>query len=198
MRRGHLDGAATSLSVVMPAYNEAERIAESIKTTVEALSRWNSSFEVILVDDGSTDETARIGVALQQRLAPLVRFVPLSKNSGKGAAFLAGAAAAHGEYVALFDADLDIHPSQIKALFEAMEATRASMVVGSKWHPDSNVEYPPLRRLISRAYWKLTQTLFRLPVRDTQTGIKMLRGNVISDVLPRATLKFDRSATSRA
>lgn len=176
------------LSSCLPI-NEAERIAESVKITVEALSEWSDSFEVIVVDDGSTDATASIGASLEDRHSPVVRIVLLPKNSGKGAAFLAGAAAARGEYVALFDADLDIHPSQIQALFDVMKTTAADMVVGSKWHPASKVEYPPLRKLISRAYWKLTQTLFRLPVRDTQTGIKMLHRRVTSEVLPRLLCK---------
>jgi len=178
-----------SLSVIMPAYNEADRIAESVKTTIEALSEWNDAFEVIVVDDGSTDETSSIGASLEKRHSPLVRIVQLQKNSGKGAAFLAGSAAAQGEYIALLDADLDIHPSQIRTLFNVLNSSTAGMAVGSKWHPASQVDYPPLRRLISRAYWRLTQTFFRLPVRDTQTGVKLLRRNVAGDVLPRLLCK---------
>ncbi len=177
------------LSVVMPAYNEADRIAESVKITVNTIMEWADSFEIIVVDDGSLDATASIVASLQNEHRSVVRSVRLAGNCGKGAAFLAGAATAKGEYIALLDADLDIHPSQIKTLFDVLHGTRTGMVVGSKWHPASRTEYPPFRKFVSRAYWKLTQVLFRLPVRDTQTGVKLLRRNVAKDVLPRLLCK---------
>lgn len=173
----------------MPAYNEADRIAESVRITIKAIKEWTDSFEVIVVDDGSADGTADVAAALQDQYTPVLRSLRLSMNSGKGAAFLSGAAAARGDYIALLDADLDIHPSQIRTLLGVSEETHADFVVGSKWHPASKVDYPPFRRLVSRAYWMLTQALFRLPVRDTQTGVKLMRKTAANHVLPKLLCK---------
>ncbi|MHB8148109.1 MAG: glycosyltransferase [Vulcanimicrobiaceae bacterium] len=181
--------APLCVSVVMPAYNEAERIAESIRTTVAALSKWTDSFEVIVVDDGSTDGTADICAAAQTGYDGRVRTVKMRANAGKGHAFLAGSWFARGDCVVLLDADMDIHPSQVRGCIEHMDEAMLDIVVASKWHPRSVVRYPFHRRFLSRGYFALTRLAFRIPVRDTQTGLKVFRRRVVENVFPKMLVK---------
>jgi glycosyltransferase involved in cell wall biosynthesis len=102
---------------------------------------------------------------------------------------VAGASYVRGEYVVFLDADMDLHPSQLPTFFEIMERENADAVVGSKWHPQSEVAYPPLRRIYSLGYFAMTRLLFGLPLRDTQTGLKLFRTSLIRDVIPRVLSK---------
>jgi glycosyltransferase involved in cell wall biosynthesis len=94
-----------------------------------------------------------------------------------------------GEYVAFLDADMDLHPEQLEEFFAIMKARDADVVIGSKFHPQSKVEYPRLRRIYSFFYFMLVRSLFGLPVRDTQTGIKLFKREVLERVLPRVLVK---------
>jgi hypothetical protein len=89
-----------------------------------------------------------------------------------------------GDCVAFFDADLDIDPSTLVVLFTQLLNTKADGVVGSKFHKRSSVNYPLLRRTQSKIFMLLVFILFRMKIRDTQTGAKVFQVNVINDVVP--------------
>jgi hypothetical protein len=84
---------------------------------------------------------------------------------------------------------MDLHPEQLADFFDIMENRNADAVIGSKFHPESQVDYPPTRRLYSFFYYLLVRSLFGLPVRDTQTGIKLFKRAVLDRVLPRVLVK---------
>lgn len=177
------------LSVLLPAYNEAERLRANLLETLATLDTAPAEagvqpFELILVDDGSSDGTADIarGVAA---LDARVRVVSYAPNAGKGAALRRGFEAARGNLVAFLDADLDLHPRLLLKLMDTMRATEADAVIGSKWHPQSQMDYPFMRKVYSAAFYALTRLLFGLPVRDTQTGIKLFKRGVLEQVFPR-------------
>jgi glycosyltransferase involved in cell wall biosynthesis len=111
------------------------------------------------------------------------------RNKGKGNALICGTAYSKGEYVAFLDADMDLHPEQLENFFAIMNSRGADVVIGSKFHPQSKVEYPRLRRIYSFFYFMLVRSLFGLPVRDTQTGIKLFKREVLEKVLPRVLVK---------
>jgi glycosyltransferase involved in cell wall biosynthesis len=111
------------------------------------------------------------------------------KNLGKGRALKFGARFAKGEYIAFLDADLELHPRQILDFFEIMRKTGADVVVGSKWHPDSAMNYPPARGVISRLYYLGVKLLFNLPIRDTQTGLKLFKAHVLKQIFPLVLVK---------
>ncbi len=170
------------ISVIMPAYNEEGHIAGSIAETVRALS--GLDFQLIVVDDGSLDRTfqvAREAAGDDQRISVL-RY---PTNAGKGAALRFGFQEATGDLVAFLDADLDLHPGQLWTLYAVMQQTGADVVIGSKRHPESKLDYPWHRRFISWGYFTLVNALFGLPLHDTQTGIKLFRRGVLERVLPR-------------
>jgi len=178
----------TQLSVLLPAYNEADRLRVNLLETLKTLDAAPQDagvrpFELILVDDGSSDETASIAreVAL---LDARVRVVSYAPNAGKGEALRRGFASAQGSLVAFLDADLDLHPRLLLDLLQVMREQKADVVIGSKRHPASHVEYPVLRRIYSAVYFGLTRILFGLPVRDTQTGIKLFKRAVLENAFP--------------
>jgi len=177
------------LSVLMPAYNEAHSIAENVCETVETMQLLGKAFEIVVIDDGSLDGTHAAASSVLRAWPDHVRVVRCSRNEGKGNALICGAWYSKGEYVAFLDADMDLHPEQLASFFAIMKSRDADVVIGSKFHPASKVDYPPLRRVYSFFYYMLVRTLFGLPVRDTQTGIKLFKRSVLDRVLPRVLVK---------
>jgi glycosyltransferase involved in cell wall biosynthesis len=177
------------LSILMPAYNEAHSIAENVCETVETMRALGIDFEIVVIDDGSMDGTVAAASSVLRTWPDHVRVVRCQRNEGKGNALICGAWYAKGDYVAFLDADMDLHPEQLARFFEIMTARNADAVIGSKFHPDSKVDYPLQRRIYSFFYYMLVRALFGLPVRDTQTGIKLFKREVLECVLPRILVK---------
>jgi glycosyltransferase involved in cell wall biosynthesis len=176
------------VSVVIPAFNEAPLVEHCVIETVATLTALGLRHEVIVVDDGSDDGTAELARAVAGRYEN-VRVVGHQVNEGKGSALIRGARDAVGDLVLLLDADLEVHPEQLRLLRTTMAETGADVVIGSKLHPDSQLDYPLDRRILSRGYYLLVRVLFRLPVHDTQTGLKLYRRDVLARVLPRLVIK---------
>ncbi len=173
-----------SVSILIPAYNEASSILEMVRETVRAMDELALDYEIIVIDDGSSDETHdRIDKAVQD--FPLLKTVALAENVGKGNALKRGFQASSKKLVCFLDADLDIHPYQVGRLISEMERSGADIVVGSKRHPLSKVDYPRIRRLYSTVYYYLILLLFHLPMRDSQTGIKLFKREVLERAFPR-------------
>ena len=144
---------------------------------------------MIVVDDGSPDETYHEAAKLLSSQAGRVRIVQYDENQGKGNALMCGAWFARGDYVVFLDADMDLHPAQLPIFFEIMERTGADVVIGSKRHPLSKVNYPWIRRIYSAIYYAIIRLMFGLPVKDTQTGLKMFKREVLQRVFPRILVK---------
>ena len=169
------------LTIVVPFFNPGPRFLPSLEHLVAVLRAESTSFEVIAVSDGSTDGSAE---ALQEMNSDVVRSVVLKRNWGKGEALRVGLSMGKGHYLGFIDADGDIDASIIKPFLALVSAYEPDIILGSKRHPMSKVEYPPLRRVYSWGYQQFIRGLFRLDVRDTQTGIKLIRRDVLAAVLP--------------
>jgi glycosyltransferase involved in cell wall biosynthesis len=176
------------LSIVVPAYNEAAAIAGNVAAVERAASGIADDFEIIVSDDGSTDGTLQAALELARRDGR-VKVVETRPNAGKGWALRKGALAAKGDYIGFLDADLDLHAEQFARLYKVMLRENADAVIGSKRHPESQVEYPRLRRVISFAYYALVRALFGLGLTDSQTGIKLFRRDALLSVLPLLVVK---------
>jgi len=170
------------LAVVMPAYNEEKRICENLLTCAKTLEKFTASFRIIAVNDGSTDETE---TEMRQAAAEDARIGIISypKNRGKGYAIRRGMLASKARYTAFLDADLDLPPQQLEGYLAVMKQEGADIVLGSKLHPDSKLEYPFYRKIMTHGYYMILKVLFHLPIRDTQTGIKLFRTERIHPVL---------------
>jgi hypothetical protein len=169
------------LSIIVPCHNTGPGL-RAFLARLEAELRAADSYEIIVVSDGSTDET----LATARELAsPTLRVVHYPDRSGKGHALRVGFSRARGRYIGFIDSDGDIDPQAIGPFLTLMRTYQPDIVLGSKRHPMSQVAYPALRRIMSWVYHKLTRLLFRVNVRDTQTGLKVVRQDVLTAVLPR-------------
>jgi len=173
----------------MPAYNEAGRIASSIEETVKTFKEFGCSWELILMDDGSTDNTFEILQEFSHRYPQHLIVKKNPFNLGKGRAIKKALHYLTGDYVVWLDADMELHPIQVQTLFDIMRLDNADIVIGSKLHPNSVVNYPASRRLVSLVYYLLVRLLFNLPCHDTQTGLKLFKTEVLRNVFPRILVK---------
>jgi len=171
------------LSVVMPLYNEGAKITSNVDQTLAVL-RMLGPFEIILVNDGSSDNSGDEIKRLSDTFPDEIVSLQLPR-SGKGEALRRGAQEARGEFVVFIDADLDLPPEQILFFVAIQRVKKADAVIGSKMHPDSTVDYPLIRRVYSLGYFLLVKLLFGLPVRDTQTGLKLVRRTLLLAALEK-------------
>ncbi len=167
--------AAPQLTVIVPAWNEANRIADCLEQLEESLGHLHP--EIIVVDDGSRDATAEVAQHWIDTHLACDAHVLVRPHRGKGQAVYAGVRRSSGVDVAFIDADLDIPAEEILHLLRERTAAQAPVVVGSKrqlsWR---ELPGPPLRRTMSITFSAVVTHLFDLPVRDTQTGIKLFPG----------------------
>jgi len=174
------------LSVIVPAYREGPRIYGNLQKLLTELDHLGMDYEVVLVSDGNTDDTE----SEARRIAsPHLKVATYSVNMGKGYALSYGVRESTGDLVTFLDADMELHPRDIKPFIEMMKGGNYDIVVGSKRHPQSHVSYPWFRRLQSLAYQLVIRVLFNLNVSDTQTGHKLLRREVVADVVPLLAVK---------
>ena len=169
------------LTIVMPCYNEGTRIYRNVIETITQVERFCDSFRLIVVNDGSQDDTEyEIKRAMESDRR--IGLISYDKNRGKGYAVKRGLLAAKSEYVAFLDADLELPPYLLEGFLKKAEEG-ADAVIGSKMHPDSQVEYPFLRKVMSKGYYWFLKLLFGMKLHDTQTGIKLFRADRINPVV---------------
>jgi len=176
------------LSVIMPAFNEGDNIYGNLRETAACLETLKVPFEIVLVDDGSSDNT----ISEARRAAEADSRIILARNYhnlGKGWALKTGFNRCRGEVVAFLDADLDIPPAQMGLLLNKLDSGGFDVVIGSKLHPDSQLAYPRYRKLFSLCYYLFIKFLFGLPLKDTQTGIKLYRRSVLAEIFPHILVK---------
>lgn len=165
-----------SLSVFFPAYNDGGTIASLVIRTVQIAGTLTPDFEVIIVNDGSSDATAEIANELS-RTYPQVRVIHHAKNRGYGGALRTGFAAATKQLVAYTDGDAQYDPAEITALWHRLTPD-ADMVNGYKisrsdpWH----------RIVIGRVYHHVVKLLFRLRVRDVDCDFRLMRREIFDRV----------------
>lgn len=174
------------LSIIIPAYKEEKNIYRTVDNILKAHEVLDYDYEVIVVVDGSPDDTARVA---RRHRSKKLRVYEYSKNHGKGHALKVGTRLAKGEIITFTDAGGDFNPKQFDKCVRLMEIFDADFVIGSKRHPASRVDYPPVRRIYSWCYQKMIRILFGLNVTDTQTGLKFLRRKVAKNVMPRVLVK---------
>lgn len=175
------------LSLVVPSFKQADTIASDLRNLITFLDSLYCEYEIIVVIDGDIDNTAQV---IQHD--PLLRHVVvevLPKNQGKGFAVRNGFLQAQGAIVGFVDAGSDIDYECIRLMIDIMRFSHADIVIGSKRHQLSEVQYPFIRRIYSLGYQILYQGLFKIAVRDTQVGLKLFRKDVIDAVLPHLKIK---------
>ncbi len=182
------DDVKIELSVVVPAFNEEERILNNALEISRAVSQFCETYEVVIVDDGSSDKTKEM-IKKAAATDSHIRAAGYKENRGKGYALKRGVRVARGERIAFCDADLDLHPSQLQGFMKLMDETGAAAVIGSKMHKASKVDYPFIRRVYSYCYYLFLLVVFRLNTKDTQTGLKLFKAEIIKPVMRKILVK---------
>jgi glycosyltransferase involved in cell wall biosynthesis len=181
----NLDG---KVSVLVPAYNEAYNIKANMEETIRTFDEFGWDYEIIIIDDGSSDDTFEFATEISQKHSHIM-VKKNFENYGKGRALKKGFRYTSGKYTIFLDADMELHPAQLQTFFDIMRLDKADIVIGSKFHPNSNISYPWHRRIVSFTYFFLVKILFGLPIHDTQTGLKLFKAEVLRDVFPRILVK---------
>ena len=166
------------LCVIMPAYNEGIHIKENLLKASYIISGFVHNYKIIVVDDGSSDNTREEIISAAKKDSK-ISYVSYKPNQGKGKAIERGVEYANANYIAFLDSDLELNPVMLKGFLRAMIDEKADIVIGSKLHKDSKLEYPLMRRIMSIGYYITLKLMFRLDIKDTQTGIKLFKAPVI-------------------
>jgi dolichol-phosphate mannosyltransferase len=175
---------SVDLSLVLPVRDGAVWIEKSLRTVVRCLESEMDSFEVIAVCDGDHDSGWRAAMRVAGE-DPRVRVFHYPQCQGKGFALSFGVAQSTGRLVGWLDSDLDVAPEAIIRAYRCFDAAAdIDAAIGSKRHPESRIDYHPVRRLYSAGYQVLVRLLFRLNVRDTQVGAKVFRREMMEIVTP--------------
>jgi glycosyltransferase involved in cell wall biosynthesis len=169
--------AKPGLSIFFPAYNDSGTIASLVITALQTARGLTSDFEVIIVNDGSADATARIADELA-RTYPEVRVVHHARNRGYGGALQSGFKAATRELVFYTDGDAQYDPSEMTRLWHALDDT-IDLVNGYKISRSD----PFHRIVIGRIYHHTVRLLFGLQVRDVDCDFRLLRRSIFQQVL---------------
>ena len=148
------------VSILVPVYNIEKTIEKNINILIEKVSPFFMNFEIIISDDGSSDnskeEIKKICTNFQnnntnKNLKNIIG-IYARENQGKGHALKRACEMSSGEYIIFCDGDMEIDPSQLENFFVIMQKENADVVIGSKRHKDSVVNYSNIRKLISFIY----------------------------------------------
>jgi glycosyltransferase involved in cell wall biosynthesis/O-antigen/teichoic acid export membrane protein len=181
-----LPQVTVDLTLVVPFYNPGLGFGQHVSQCIEVLSSTGLSFEILAVSDGSTDRSEDQLLHVDPNVLRVLR---LDGNQGKGAALRTGLLEGRGRYLGFIDSDGDLSANLLLEFVKVIQDDGPDIAFGSKRHPESKVVYPPIRRIYSFGYQQLIRVLFRLPLRDTQTGIKVIRRDVLVSALPRMVEK---------
>ncbi len=174
------------LSLVVPAYKQEKTIVKDVQSLLSALSVLPFKYELIVVEDGYLDGTAG---KIKQIKDSHLKIYGYKENCGKGFAIKYGVEKAKGDVIGFIDAGMDLDPSEISIALNIMDWNKADIVIGSKLHPESKVEYPFQRKILSWGYRTLTHVLFGFNVKDTQVGLKLFKGKVAKEVFSKIVVK---------
>lgn len=176
------------VSILVPVYNMEKNIERNINILTEKISPFISNFEIIISDDGSEDNSKNVIEKICNENKNIIG-VYSKENHGKGNALKRACEIANGKYIIFCDGDMEIDPSQLENFFEIMHKENADIVIGSKRHKNSVVNYSNVRKLISFVYFMFVKIFFHLPIQDTQTGLKLFKREAIINVFPRILVK---------
>lgn len=174
------------LSVIVPAFRQEKTIYKDLSLLEDTLKEVDSNYEIIVVVDGEVDRTRE---EASRYKSSKVNVIGYKDNHGKGYAVRYGMSRAKGDIVAFIDSGMELKPRGINMLLEHMKWYDADILVGSKRHPVSKVNYPLIRRAYSFGYQMLVRILFGLKIKDTQVGLKLFKRKVLEEVLPRLQVR---------
>ncbi|MGM0515974.1 MAG: glycosyltransferase family 2 protein [Pseudomonadota bacterium] len=171
--------SAAPLSIVVPVYNEEENVAPLVERVHEALADYGAAWELLLVDDGSSDRTVAEAKRMREQFGTHVRPVPLTRNFGQTAAMQAGIDLARGEVIVTMDGDLQNDPVDIPRMVDRLLREDLDLVAGWRINRKDNLW---LRKVPSRLANRLIRRLTGVNLHDYGCSLKVFRGEVIKGV----------------
>jgi glycosyltransferase involved in cell wall biosynthesis len=170
------------VSVVFPAYNEADSLEAAVDEVTQALNEFTCSYEIIIAEDGSTDGTDKLAAALAEKY-PFVKHIHGEKRLGRGAALKNAFKQSSGEVLVYMDLDLATDLEHLKTLVEAVESEGYEFATGSRMLPESNVKRSGTRNIASKTYNFMVRALLGSKVKDHQCGFKAFRREPLMQLL---------------
>jgi glycosyltransferase involved in cell wall biosynthesis len=182
-------GEAIAITLVIPAFNEAGRIAHTLTTAIDALNELDESWELLVIDDGSTDLTAEISASIAAS-EPAVRVISLP-HRGKASSVAHGLSVANGDVVLFSDADLATPLRYLEPFIERSRAG-ADVVIASREGMDAHrIGEPEYRHVMGRVFNRLVQWLLLPGIEDTQCGFKLFTREAAREITKRTLLYRD-------
>jgi dolichyl-phosphate beta-glucosyltransferase len=177
------------ISVIIPAYNEEQRIVPTVRRISEYLKDNWRDYEIVIVDDGSTDGTAKAVEELSGGL-PNVSLLRSEKNRGKGSAVKKGVLLSRGELLLISDADLSTPIEEVEKLLPFMDEG-FDIVIGSRGLGASEIDVrqPWYREGMGKTFNVLVRVLLMGGIKDTQCGFKLFRGDVARNVFEKSRIE---------
>jgi dolichyl-phosphate beta-glucosyltransferase len=177
------------ISIIIPAKDEQERLPPFLRTVIEFCRRSTHSYEIIVVDDGSKDQTANVSLSFQKEF-PSLKVISLGSNHGKGYAVKQGFFAAQGDIVLFLDADGSTQPQEIERHLGLFDQGY-DIVIGSRVLRDgkSQVKAKAYRRWMGVVFNFLVSRILIKGIKDSQCGFKMFRAPLIKDLFGRLHLE---------
>ncbi|MFB6112689.1 MAG: flippase-like domain-containing protein [Halodesulfurarchaeum sp.] len=177
--------SGVEVSVVLPAYNEAESIEETVQITLDTLDSFlpAGTFEVIVAEDGCEDRTPEIASRLAAN-DERIRHFHSDERLGRGGALNSAFEAASGETLVYFDTDLATDMKHLEELVESVRSGEYDVATGSRWIPGREADRPAKRGVPSRVFNRLVRTLLGSDLRDHQAGFKAFSREAFEDLRP--------------
>jgi dolichyl-phosphate beta-glucosyltransferase len=159
------------ISIIIPGYNEEKRISQSLKALSSFCEEHFERYEIVFVNDGSTDKTREI---VENLAPPFLKAIQLESNQGKGYAVRKGMLEARGDYRFFTDADLPYDLNAFPEAIRIFHATQCDVVAGARDLPESSDQssQTQLRKLTSKCFSALVRFMLKVDVKDTQCGFK--------------------------
>ena len=176
------------LSVVIPAYNEEKRLGRTLRKISKYLLEKDYPYEIIVVDDGSTDGTPELVREIAQEV-PCIRLLENSGNRGKGYSVRKGVLSSRGQLIIFSDADLSTPIEELDKLKVWIE-TGHNIAIGSRALPESEILLPQpwYRQCMGKVFNRLVRFLAVLEIKDTQCGFKLFMGGVARSLFKKQTI----------
>jgi glycosyltransferase involved in cell wall biosynthesis len=176
------EGRMVDVSVVLPAYNEANTLESTVPKIMDALEEITPSYEIIVAEDGSTDGTDKVAALLSRRY-PCVKHLHREKRLGRGTALNNAFKTAEGKVLVYMDVDLATNVAQLKFLTDAVSVEGYDFATGSRMLPESEVERSRTRGIFSKFYNFLVRTMLGSEIMDHQCGFKSFRREPLMQIL---------------
>ena len=180
--------SSVEVSIVFPAYNEADALEAAVEKVIKALNEFARSYEIIIAEDGSTDGTDKLAGALAMKYS-FIKHIHEEKRLGRGTALKNSFKKSSGEVLVYMDLDLATDLKHLKPLVDAVEYEGYDFAIGSRMLSESKVERSRTRQIASKSYNFLVRAMLGSKVKDHQCGFKAFRREPLMQLLDEVTAR---------